>query len=126
MRKTASDKSILLKLASSLPVGDEARRAILAGLQKSAWIEPHLFPHLINIPGKHILNRAFASGNSQVTGGAQVFGEAMIYDNAKVSGEAQVFGKAKIGGTAEIFGGTWDGSEGEILEGRWKAPGVSV
>jgi hypothetical protein len=31
---TASDKSALIKLASSLPAGDESRRAILAGFQK--------------------------------------------------------------------------------------------
>ena len=36
MNITASDKTVLLRLASSLPVGDESRRAILAGLGKAA------------------------------------------------------------------------------------------
>ena len=34
MNITASDKASLLRLASSLPAGDETRRAILAGLQR--------------------------------------------------------------------------------------------
>lgn len=34
MKITASDKTALLRLAASLPKGDETRRAILSGLQK--------------------------------------------------------------------------------------------
>lgn len=34
MNITASDKSVLLRLAASLPKGDETRRAILAGLKR--------------------------------------------------------------------------------------------
>ena len=37
---TASDRSALIRLAASLPVGDENRRAILAGLSKSASFFP--------------------------------------------------------------------------------------
>lgn len=37
---TASDRSALIKLASSLPQGDETRKAILAGLQQTASEKP--------------------------------------------------------------------------------------
>jgi hypothetical protein len=50
---TASDKSVLIKLASSLPTGDETRRAILAGLKTASGD--------VNIPGRHVL------GNAKVT-----------------------------------------------------------
>lgn len=40
MNLTASDRSSLLKLASSLPVGDEDRRAILSGLKTAAKMSP--------------------------------------------------------------------------------------
>lgn len=36
MNLTSSDRSSLLRLAASLPAGDESRRAILAGLRESA------------------------------------------------------------------------------------------
>lgn len=39
---TAADRSALIRLASTLPAGSEERRAILAGLSKSA--EPTTFP----------------------------------------------------------------------------------
>lgn len=37
MNITASDRASLLRLASSLPVGDESRRAILAGLKVASF-----------------------------------------------------------------------------------------
>lgn len=36
---TASDRQSLIKLASGLPKGDETRKAILAGLKKTAYTE---------------------------------------------------------------------------------------
>ena len=39
---SSNDRSALLRLASSLPVGDESRKVILAGLQKTStrkWVE---------------------------------------------------------------------------------------
>ena len=36
MNVTASDRASLLRLAASLPVGDESRRAILSGLKKAS------------------------------------------------------------------------------------------
>jgi len=143
--RMASTRSVLVKLASSLPVGSPERKAILAGLQgstkKASYGE-------FNIPEKHIFDNAKVndnavvrddarvSGNAQVFGNAEVYGEAKVYGkaevfgnaevygNAKVKGKAYVFGKARISGTAIILGGFWDGSEGEITSGTWRGPGV--
>jgi hypothetical protein len=43
---TASDRSALIKLASSLPKGDETRRAILAGLEFSKGADPEMVKEL--------------------------------------------------------------------------------
>jgi len=137
---TASDRSALIKLASSLPAGSSERKAILAGLL-DGWVEtvgdyPFKYPRKFNVPGKHILdnaevlNRATVSENAKiydrahVTYKARVFGNAEVYGDAWVGGDAKVGGKARIGGTAVILGGEWDGSEGEVLSGTWLAPGV--
>lgn len=114
-----ADRSTLIRLASTLPVGSTERKAILAGLSREAASK-------YNVPGKHILD------NAQVSGNAKVYGGAWVIDNAEVSGKAKVYGRpvlkgrARIGGTAVILGGEWDGSEGEILSGRWMAPGVPL
>ena len=113
---SASDRASLIRLASSLPVGDAKRKAILAGLSKAATE--------FNVPGKHILDNAQVYGSARVFGSATVSGSAQVFDTAKVGGNAVVSGVAQIGGTAVILGGEWDGSEGEILSGRWRAPGV--
>ena len=43
MNKLSSqDRSALIRLASSLPAGDQTRKAILAGLQKTAADSPAL------------------------------------------------------------------------------------
>ena len=39
MNITASDRATLVRLASSLPKGDESRRAILAGLKRTAEVD---------------------------------------------------------------------------------------
>ena len=147
MKKLASqDRQALIRLASSLKPGSSARRAILAGLTKQSNDD-------VNIPGKHIFERAgvygdakvwgkaklfgkaevygYAKvygeaqlyGDAEVWGDAKVYGEAEVYGNAKVYGDAKVFGKADISGTARLMGGEWDGSEGPITSGKWKAPG---
>lgn len=46
MKITASDRSALIKLASSLPKGDETRRAILAGLEFSKGADPEMVKEL--------------------------------------------------------------------------------
>ena len=120
---TASDRKALIRLASSLPAGSPERRAILAGLQKGASTRGD-----VNVPGKHILERAEVTDNAKVSDKAVVSGNAEVGDNAKVSGRAQVGGNAvvyrnaRIGGKAVILGGEWDGSEGEITKGVWKSP----
>ena len=68
---TASDRSALIRLASTLPVGSVERKAILAGLSKTSSGE-------VNVPGKHILD------NAEVFRNAKVFGNAEVYDNAEV------------------------------------------
>ena len=128
-RLASSDRSSLIRLASSLPVGSSERRTILAGLSKVSALE-------YNVPGIHILDNAqvfgFAgvygdatvSDRAKVSGRAQVFGDAEVFGRAQVYGGAKIFGRARIGGTAQILGGEWDGSEGDILSGKWLAPGV--
>ena len=46
---TASDRSALIRLASALPAGSPERKAILAGLEKSA-AEKMLYTVSINVP----------------------------------------------------------------------------
>ena len=82
---TASDRSALIRLASTLPVGSTERKAILAGLAKTSSGE-------VNVPGKHILENA------------QVGGDAKVFDKAKVSGNAKVFGNAYVGDKAQVYG----------------------
>lgn len=127
----SSDRSRLIRLASSLPVGSPERRTILAGLSRVSRVSALEY----NVPGIHILDNAqvfgFAgvygnatvSDRAKVSGRAQVFGQAEVFGRAQVLGAAKIFGQARIGGTAQILGGEWDGSEGDILSGRWVAPG---
>jgi carbonic anhydrase/acetyltransferase-like protein (isoleucine patch superfamily) len=99
MRKlSSSDRSALIKLASSLPSGSPERRAILAGLSKSSSARSEF-----NIPGKHILDRAEVFDNVKVYDNAKVYGDAKVYDNAKVSGKAKVYDKATVYGEAKVF-----------------------
>jgi len=152
MRKlNAGDRSALIKLASSLPVGSPERRAILAGLESEIKKDADPKSHdqnkpetfyekkaagAVNVPGKHILDRAKVDDNAHVWGNAEVSdrayvsgkasvsGNAKVYGDAMVSGNAIVGGNANIGGDAVILGGKWDGSEGPITSGKWKAPGI--
>jgi hypothetical protein len=65
---TASDKSVLIKLASNLPAGDETRRAILASLNKaSAGIDWQLvtgaaLAKAVRIFGAHLQSRTNLEG----------------------------------------------------------------
>ena len=128
---TAQDRSSLIRLASTLPVGSAERKAILAGLAQTKQASGE-----INVPGKHIRDSAMVSENARVYDNALVFENAKVYDNAEVYdnalvyddalvyGYARVSGEARIGGTAVILGGEWDGTEGPVLSGKWLAPGV--
>lgn len=116
---TASDRSALIKLASSLPAGSPERKAILAGLRGSS--SKTAFGDF-NIPDKHIFHRAEVSDKAKVSDGAhvrddaklydraQVFDKAQVYDNAemydeaKVYGEAEVFGRSELSGKAKVYG----------------------
>ena len=91
MNKLSSqDRSALIRLASTLPVGSTERKAILAGLSKTSSGE-------FNIPGKHILDSA------QVSGKARVLWDAEVSENAKVYGNAEVSTKAKVWGSAQVY-----------------------
>lgn len=65
---TTSDKSVLIKLASSLPAGDESRRAIIASLSKaSAGIDWQLvtgaaLAKAVRIFGAHLQSRTNLEG----------------------------------------------------------------
>jgi hypothetical protein len=47
-RFTASDRSALIKLASSLPAGSSERKAILAGLERVGGVVPDQLQYLMN------------------------------------------------------------------------------
>ena len=137
---TASDRSALIKLASSLPSGSSERKAILAGLQGSS----SKTASGVNIPGVHVLDNAIVQDNAKVYGKANVRDDAKVYDNAEVydyatvtgyaevSGEAKVYGFALLSGNAEVSGNAkvYDnahvcdnaliGGTAEILGGIWK------
>jgi carbonic anhydrase/acetyltransferase-like protein (isoleucine patch superfamily) len=101
----ASDRSALIKLASSLPAGSSERRAILAGLQNVKKAS-----NRFNIKGEHILGyaevdgKAVVQGNATVDDDAHVTEYAEVYDNAKVYGEAKVYDNADIFDNAEVYG----------------------
>jgi carbonic anhydrase/acetyltransferase-like protein (isoleucine patch superfamily) len=94
----ASDRSALIKLASSLPAGSTERRTILAGLQQKRAAGQ------TNIPNVHIFDKAKVYDEAEVSGDAKVYGRAEVLDNAKVYGNAEVFEKAGVFGDAKVFG----------------------
>ena len=57
-----------------------------------------------------ITGRAEVSGNAEVydsalvSGNAKVYGEAMVYGNARVYGDAEVYGDALVYGNARVYG----------------------
>lgn len=107
---TASDRASLIRLASSLPAGSAERKAILAGLGQTKQASEE-----INVPGKHVFDRAEVFdgakvfGKAKVSGDAQVYGDAVVFDKAKVFeraevyGNAKVFDRAKVSGNAKVF-----------------------
>jgi hypothetical protein len=114
MRKlTASDRSALIKLASTLPSGSSERRAILVGLQGSSKAASG---REVNVPGKHIFDDAQVSDtakvfeNATVRGNAQVYGDAKVGGNADISGNANVFDNARVKDNAEVS------SDAKVLE----------
>jgi len=93
MRKlSSSNRSALIKLASSLPSGSPERRAILAGLQQKAASGE------VNIPDVHIFD------NAVVDSKAKVFGNARVRDEAELVGKAQVYGNADVSEGAWVSG----------------------
>ena len=94
---TSSDRSALIRLASTMPVGSTERRAILAGLT-------HKATETINVIGKHIRGNASVDGNAMVYENGLVSGNASVFNNAKVFGDAMVQGNAQVSGNAQVFG----------------------
>jgi carbonic anhydrase/acetyltransferase-like protein (isoleucine patch superfamily) len=58
----------------------------------------------INVPGKHIFDKAEVTDNARVSGRAKVTGDAEVFDNAVVTGRALVTDNAKVWGYAKVFG----------------------
>ena len=100
MNKLSSqDRSSLIRLASSLPVGSEERKVILAGLAQTQVASGEF-----NIPGQHILEGAQVTENAKVFDGAQAFGRAQVGGKAKVYGKASVSDRAHVYGMAQVYG----------------------
>ncbi len=76
---SSQDRSALIRLASTLPVGSTERKAILAGLGQTLG---RVASGEVNVPGKHILENAEVSGNAEVYENAQVGGNAQVGDKA--------------------------------------------
>jgi carbonic anhydrase/acetyltransferase-like protein (isoleucine patch superfamily) len=95
---TASDRGLLVRLASEMPNGSSERRAIIAGLSVVAVSLGEF-----NIPNFHIVGQAAVTDDAKVYDKAQIRDGAQVYGRAKVHGEARVFGKAHVYQDAEVF-----------------------
>ena len=92
------DRSVLIRLASTLPVGSPDRKAILSGLSQNSRKASGNF----NIPDKHIFDNAEVSDNARVYDRAMVYDDAKVSDNAKVFGDAEVFERGQVSGDAQV------------------------
>ncbi|MCL4942644.1 polymer-forming cytoskeletal protein, partial [Streptococcus suis] len=58
---------------------------------------------------------AEVSGNAEVSGDAKVWGDAEVSGNAEVSGDAEVWGDAEVSGNAEVSGDAKVSELGDII-----------
>ncbi len=73
------------------------------------------FISTIEVSGNaQVSGNAWVSGDARVSGNAWVYGDAQVYGNAWVYGDAQVSGNARVSGDAQVSGNAWVSGDAHI------------
>ena len=122
---TAADRKSLIRLASALPTGDDTRRAILAGLSKTAG-EPNVQTAIKQVVGKLVNDRAVKKYHPKTKGtvgkGTVGNGFEILLDGTAHNGLLNITIAENEGGLGFSVAGKKDGKTHIFAQSRRPVP----